>query len=252
MAPQNKKSSRSNGKIKEPQDTDCLLGRGGEANRHAGNRMYLKVLESNSAKYAQCQQRKEKTQLSWQILYDLRRRGVRFLKKHKPSGRYYEADDDEVRKKISQRLRELALLIKISTEDAEDVNEQEKTIGNETGRNLEEDLEPLDPRAHSSDLETLLAAVEYLLGPFTVPPLQAVISPTNTVLEGHLPQELSLIPASPSNLLPSSFATQSFDAMFDAMIEQEAHFFCEDSAFEPLDAKDVDYPMEVIDLCFST
>jgi hypothetical protein len=95
--------------IKVPRSRDVLFGRGGESNHNAGNRHYQAVVEQRGMEYAGCEKRKDKTQLAWEIFFQLKGEGYSFLKKDRASLLWFEASPQECRKKISQRLRERAL-----------------------------------------------------------------------------------------------------------------------------------------------
>ncbi|CAB9501337.1 expressed unknown protein [Seminavis robusta] len=102
-----KKSCRKSLKIEIPRDNDILFGRGGMSNNAEGNRRYQKVIEQWGSHYSTLAGRKAKTQLAWEIYYQLRNEGFRFLKRDNGSQYWTEASDDACRKKISQRLREI-------------------------------------------------------------------------------------------------------------------------------------------------
>ena len=95
--------------VTKPNPNDILFGRGGESNNAHGNRRYQKVIESWCHSYSALTSRKAKTQLAWQIYNELKKDGVRFLRREKGSRAWSEAPEEDCRKKISQRLRERAL-----------------------------------------------------------------------------------------------------------------------------------------------
>ncbi|CAB9515459.1 Polyubiquitin (Fragment) [Seminavis robusta] len=97
----------SSATITKPRDMDILFGRGGLSNNHPGNQHYNKVLEKRAWNYLHLTNRKTKTEFAWEVVRQLKKEGVRFLRKEKDI--YVEAGDEEARKKVSQRLRDLAL-----------------------------------------------------------------------------------------------------------------------------------------------
>ena len=106
------KASKTISGIKKPKDLDVLFGRGGSSNNQRGNKRYQAIVESRAIEYAGLTGRNEKTNLSWEIVKQLKKEGARFLRKDKVSGLYFETTDDEFRKKVSQRLRERALEVR--------------------------------------------------------------------------------------------------------------------------------------------
>lgn len=66
--------------------------------------------------------RKTKTEFAWEVVRQLKNEGSRFLRKEEDV--YVEAGDEEARKKVSQRLRDLALGARdqISRDSAEEQN----------------------------------------------------------------------------------------------------------------------------------
>ena len=102
----------SSNAIKKPRDFDVLFGRGGEGNNHHGNKRYQLIVESRAWEYANLKGRNAKTNMAWEVVHQLKREGARFLGKDKLSGFYFETADEEFRKKVSQRLREMASLIR--------------------------------------------------------------------------------------------------------------------------------------------
>ena len=115
-------SNKSSRAIKKPKDNDVLFGRGGSSNNQIGNKRYQEIVESRAIEYSQLTERAAKTNISWEIVQQLKKDGARFLRKDKISGFYFETSDDEFRKKVSQRLRERALEVR------EYVSSQEETM----------------------------------------------------------------------------------------------------------------------------
>jgi hypothetical protein len=103
--------------VKNPNAIDVLMGRGGQSNNHPGNKHYQSVLEAHAWEYSQLKGRDAKTKFAWGIFQRLKKECIRFLKCDRAKGVYLEAEDDEARKKISQRLRELALEVREHASD---------------------------------------------------------------------------------------------------------------------------------------
>jgi hypothetical protein len=97
-----------------------LFGRGGLSNNHPGNKHYNEFLEKRAWDYLHLKTRKTKTEFAWEVVRQLKLEGSRFLRKEKDV--YLEAGDEEARKKVSQRLRDLALGARdqISRDNAEE------------------------------------------------------------------------------------------------------------------------------------
>jgi hypothetical protein len=95
--------------LTNPVAKDVLMGRGGQSNNHPGNKHYQSVLETHAWEYSQLMGRDAKTKFAWGIFHQLKKEGIRFLRFDRATGEFLEAQPDDARKKISQRLRELAL-----------------------------------------------------------------------------------------------------------------------------------------------
>jgi len=95
--------------IKEPREYDILAGRGGLGNNHLGNRRYHALISAKAIEYGKLKKRNEKTSMAWSVVAQLKREGVRLLKRDKITGLFSEESDEDFRKKVSQRLRERAL-----------------------------------------------------------------------------------------------------------------------------------------------
>ena len=108
-----------------------LFGRGGHANNHEGNRTYHATLETRAWEYSRLKGRNEKTKLAWEVVHQMKDEGTRFLHRDKDTGSFYEASDDDARKKVSQRLRELALDVR-EHEQSEEEEEEESELSDVT------------------------------------------------------------------------------------------------------------------------
>lgn len=131
--------------VEPPREQDTVFGRGGFANRHPGNKEYLRLIEQYEESYMLCQRKYQKV-MAVNILHYLRikvrerlfffkylfwvhwehatniteiqtislTQGVRFLKKDEKSGVWCTVNLSQCRQKISQRLRERAPFMKLA------------------------------------------------------------------------------------------------------------------------------------------
>jgi len=96
--------------IKTPRPTDILFGRGGHVNHHRMNQIYLQLVCNRKDEYQNCK-KVNKAVIAWGIIRELREQHnpvPRFLKKNYSTGMWHIVKDDDVRRKISQCLRERA------------------------------------------------------------------------------------------------------------------------------------------------
>lgn len=93
--------------IKEPQAFDVLFGRGGHVNHNQGNQKYLELVCQRKEEYHNCK-KTDKADIAWDIIRQLREQDPcpRFLKKDYSTNLWHVVPDDDVRRKISQCLRE--------------------------------------------------------------------------------------------------------------------------------------------------
>ncbi|CAB9528778.1 expressed unknown protein [Seminavis robusta] len=152
-----KANSKANAKavantIAKPTALDIMMGRGGMSNNHPGNKHYHTVLETRAWEYSQLKGRNAKTDLAWEVFHQLKREGARFLKYDKPTGEYIEASNDDARKKISQRLRELALEVREHTSSEEEEAEALDTPIPLKADNLRVHENPFEADTTMSDL----------------------------------------------------------------------------------------------------
>jgi hypothetical protein len=87
-------------------DADVLMGRGGTARHHPGNRMYLAAKEGLQEKYRRTSSLVEKCKISRGLVESVHARGGRFLQKVS-NGIYVEVGSARARAKASQALREV-------------------------------------------------------------------------------------------------------------------------------------------------
>lgn len=91
----------------EPTENDVLLGRGGRANNHPGNKKYLDLKDSIQDRYMKAD-KNEKTAISQELVDIVKKEwGAKFLKLDPDTNRWYEVDNVVARKKCSQSLREV-------------------------------------------------------------------------------------------------------------------------------------------------
>ena len=89
----------------EKRDNDVLLGRGGCANNHQGNKIYLKHILGLQKPYKTLP-RDEKTNCSNSVVQWIQKRGGRFLKREDKGSPWYIVTPATARQKVSQALRE--------------------------------------------------------------------------------------------------------------------------------------------------
>eukprot|EP00977_Amphora_coffeiformis_P013032 scaffold3337_cov169-Amphora_coffeaeformis.AAC.42 len=91
----------------EPADVDVLLGRGGRANNHPGNKKYLELKDTIQTRYMAAD-KNEKTAISQELVDIVNKQWKgKFLKLDTNTNRWYEVDNVTARKKCSQSLREV-------------------------------------------------------------------------------------------------------------------------------------------------
>ena len=195
-------TSSSNIVVANPEKA-ILFGRGGASNNNVGNHVYQKLCAKRSVEYLNCTKRKEKTSLAWTILNELKSQGVQFFKKKdSKSDCWIQAEDEECRKKISQRLRELALLAKdrhqtpetsgkAKSTEADNVTatETQTTVGSSC---TEEAPSKLTSEADNNMTAPKVAMVE--LDPVLPPPSTAPILSSSDEELLHLPLGEFILP----------------------------------------------------------
>jgi hypothetical protein len=87
-------------------DNDVICERGGKSNRHAGTKRYRGIVERLKTKYQNLTMKRDKTDLSREIIAQIQGSNGRFLKKDDDSGLYFVLSKVETTKKVSQALRE--------------------------------------------------------------------------------------------------------------------------------------------------
>jgi hypothetical protein len=92
-------------KQKPYRDADILMGRGGNATYHPGNRRYLVAMRKRLVQYHNCE-RSEKIKISQQVVDEVHAWGGRFLKTVKGSNTYVEVSNKIARSRVSQALRD--------------------------------------------------------------------------------------------------------------------------------------------------
>ena len=86
-------------------DNDVLLGRGGLANKHPGNKRYRDEIENTKDAYRSAS-KEEKTEWAELLVKYVQNYGGRFLEKEKETGKWYVVPDIVARRKAGQALRE--------------------------------------------------------------------------------------------------------------------------------------------------
>ena len=143
-------SSRTTGEaVPAPQDTDILFGRGGHVNHHPANQRYLALVTERKETYHNCK-KVDKASIAWDIIAELRDQDPppRFLRKDYSTGLWHIVTDAEVRRKISQCLRERATPVITSTKKKsrrKGALSFIKPVASKSSPRLEEREEPLPP-----------------------------------------------------------------------------------------------------------
>jgi len=88
-----------------PTEKDVVFGRGGRANNHIGNKMYLQELKQLKAAYGKMH-KSGKSNVSQRVIDAVHQNGGRFLKQEETTGTWYEVSNQIAKKKASQALRE--------------------------------------------------------------------------------------------------------------------------------------------------
>lgn len=86
-------------------DADVLCGRGGQAQKHVGNKTYRALVNLNKQLYASCRTT-EKIKISRSIVAAIREQKGRFLEKQSGRETFYDIGDKKAVEKTSQALRE--------------------------------------------------------------------------------------------------------------------------------------------------
>jgi len=89
----------------EIREQDVLFGRGSRTNSHDGNIFFRSLVSSARLRYA-ATERRYKSSIAIMIVFDVKRRNGRFLKKDEKTGRWVEVCDKKARIKTSHALRE--------------------------------------------------------------------------------------------------------------------------------------------------
>lgn len=86
-------------------DADVLCGRGGQAQKHVGNKTYRALVNLNKQLYVSCRTT-EKIKISRSIVAAIREQKGRFLERDSRTGLFYDITDKKAVEKTSQALRE--------------------------------------------------------------------------------------------------------------------------------------------------
>jgi hypothetical protein len=105
IAKRNPTDQRCIPKHKPYRDMDILMGRGGNATYHPGNKRYLVAMKRRLVQYHNSE-RSEKIKVSQQVVDEVHGWGGRFLKRVKGSSEYFEVSNKIARTRVSQALRD--------------------------------------------------------------------------------------------------------------------------------------------------
>jgi hypothetical protein len=101
----NQTNQKGSTKEKPYRDTDILMGRGGNATYHPGNKRYLVAMKKFLVQYHKSE-RSEKIKVSQQVVDEVHAWGGRFLKRVMGSNEYVEVSNKIARTRVSQALRD--------------------------------------------------------------------------------------------------------------------------------------------------
>ena len=99
-------------------DNDVLCGRGGETNHHPGNIKYRSLVKCYQPLYI-ASKRRDKPRIAQKIVFTIRQRGGRFLKKDVRTNTWRDVGNTKAREKTSQALREGAPELRHGTGESE-------------------------------------------------------------------------------------------------------------------------------------
>jgi hypothetical protein len=107
--------------VEAPGVTDVLFGRGGHVNHNPANQRYLELVGQRKEQY-HSSKKTEKAGIAWDIMIELRQQDppTNFLKKDCGSGLWHVVEDAEVRRKISQCLRERGMPVRPTSKRQEE------------------------------------------------------------------------------------------------------------------------------------
>ena len=92
--------------IFEPDENDCMFGRGNRSNTHIGNRRWHEEIGKYKAEYSAASDDSEKLKITKGIVKRWRARGGRFLKQDLNTKLWYDVGDQRARLKTSQAMRD--------------------------------------------------------------------------------------------------------------------------------------------------
>lgn len=104
--------------ISQVLDNDVLCGRGGETNHHPGNIKYRSLVKCYQPLYI-ASKRRDKPRIAQKIVFTIRQRGGRFLKKDVRTNTWRDVGNTKAREKTSQALREGAPELRHGTGESE-------------------------------------------------------------------------------------------------------------------------------------
>eukprot|EP00522_Entomoneis_paludosa_P016546 CAMPEP_0172450000 /NCGR_PEP_ID=MMETSP1065-20121228/8540_1 /TAXON_ID=265537 /ORGANISM="Amphiprora paludosa, Strain CCMP125" /LENGTH=223 /DNA_ID=CAMNT_0013201765 /DNA_START=78 /DNA_END=749 /DNA_ORIENTATION=+ len=98
-------SSSNNSSADNIREHDVLLGRGGQTNKHSGNKEYRTIVTQHQDEYLQAR-KKDKVLIARRIVQIVQERGGRFLKQNASTQQWEAVTDKRAQEKTSQALRE--------------------------------------------------------------------------------------------------------------------------------------------------
>ena len=114
-------------------ENDVLLGRGTPINTHKGNITFRDIVKQHKDNYLCAKNNYEKYLIGMEVQRKIRSLSPpgHFLRRHSKTNIWIEIDDNEIRKKIFQALREkLSSVMKCDTNGDANQNNQHLTTGN--------------------------------------------------------------------------------------------------------------------------
>jgi hypothetical protein len=167
---------------------DVLCGRGGETNHHQGNIQYRNLVKAFQPLYI-ISKRRDKPRIAQCIVYSVRMRGGRFLKRTDPrSNTWTDVGNTKAREKTSQALREGAPELRGTERQGDDVSPTPSSSSSSISASL--------MLGHSLSQPAFMATT---LPPGPFPPHAGILTPLQQAMSRAL---LTTPPAPASSLLP--------------------------------------------------
>ena len=90
-----------------PEDKDILCGRGKAYAHHPGNKNFSNIVRQNLHRYIQAPKRMDKSVVVASVVAEIASYESRFVKKHRPTGRWYQMNHDQIHEKTGHAIRDL-------------------------------------------------------------------------------------------------------------------------------------------------